>query len=168
MNGAGNVNYYKNIPHKNRHEDWFFTYFGYSKTEAKAFVYVKWADSEDTLVYDNVNHYLAAEFIIFIGRDKHFKGFSGKLGFINFNIGNGAYSKDGFKEHPKDAFGFKSGIDKLAKTADSQVQPGQVIKDSLPNGFETKRPIVEKETSSDKDLEEYGYGFWTRYLTVYP
>lgn len=31
MNGAGNTNVWKNIPHKERHTKWFFLYFGYTK-----------------------------------------------------------------------------------------------------------------------------------------
>jgi hypothetical protein len=31
MVGGGNSNYWKNIPHKGRHTEWHFVYFGYSK-----------------------------------------------------------------------------------------------------------------------------------------
>ena len=34
MNGGGNSNYYKNIKHEDRHNQWFFVYFGYSKPTA--------------------------------------------------------------------------------------------------------------------------------------
>lgn len=34
MNGAGNTNFYKNIQHKNRINEWFYVYYGYSKTLA--------------------------------------------------------------------------------------------------------------------------------------
>lgn len=34
MNGAGNVNFYKNIQHKNKINEWFYVYYGYSKTLA--------------------------------------------------------------------------------------------------------------------------------------
>lgn len=59
MVGGGNNNYWKNIVHKNRIREWFFVYFGYSKTKAQANVYVKWSDSEDSLIYDKANHYFA-------------------------------------------------------------------------------------------------------------
>lgn len=31
MNGAGNANYFKNIAHKDRHQRWFFIYYGYNR-----------------------------------------------------------------------------------------------------------------------------------------
>lgn len=70
MNGAGNANLYKNIAHKERHLEWFYVYYGYQKSSSKAYAYVKWTNSEDSLTYDNTNHYLAPEFFIFVGRDK--------------------------------------------------------------------------------------------------
>ena len=31
LEGAGNPNVAKNIPHNDKHKEWFFVYFGYSK-----------------------------------------------------------------------------------------------------------------------------------------
>jgi len=106
MNGAGNANYYKNIAHKDRHTKWFFVYFGHSRKESLAYTYVKWSDSEDSLTYEKTNHYLVPEFYIFVGRDKHFPGLNGKLGFVNFNVGKGAFRKGNDFVDSKDAFGF--------------------------------------------------------------
>ena len=47
LNGNGNANYFKNIPHKNRHVNWHFVYFAYSNQDRKARVYVKFLDSEE-------------------------------------------------------------------------------------------------------------------------
>lgn len=87
MNGGGNANYYKNIQHKERHLEWFYVYFGYSKKAAQASVYVKWINSEDSLTYSDANHYVVPEFFIFVGKDKHFPGHSGKLAYVSFNLG---------------------------------------------------------------------------------
>jgi hypothetical protein len=87
MNGAGNANLYKNIAHKERHLEWFYVYYGYQKSSSKAYAYVKWTNSEDSLTYDNTNHYFAPEFFIFVGKDKQFPGHSGKLAYVNFNSG---------------------------------------------------------------------------------
>lgn len=107
MNGAGNANQVKNIPHKNRHAKWFFTYFGYSKKDRLAYVYTKWSEEgEDSLSYENTNHYFVPEFYVFVGRDKHFPGFNGKIGYVNFNIGTGAFRKGNNFVADKDIFGF--------------------------------------------------------------
>jgi hypothetical protein len=47
LEGKGNANLFKNIPHKDRHTKWFFVYFGYSRPQQKAKAYIKWTDSED-------------------------------------------------------------------------------------------------------------------------
>ena len=41
-------------------------------------------------------------------------------------------------------------------------------KDVFANGFEQKEPVLDKQSPSENALEEYGYGFWMRYLTTYP
>lgn len=51
---------------------------------------------------------------------------------------------------------------------DDKVDIGEATKEPIPNGFENKKPALEKEASSGSNLEEYGYGFWARFLTVYP
>lgn len=77
MNGKGNPNYYKNIKHNNRHFEWFYIYFGYSKTLSKSYALVSWTDGVEDLIYEIVNHYYTPEFFLFIGRDKFFPGHNG-------------------------------------------------------------------------------------------
>lgn len=130
MNGAGNTNYYKNIQHKNRHLEWFFVYFGYDKATNNAIAYVKWTNGEDSQKYDNVHHYLVPQFYIFIGRDKHFPGFSGKLGLVSFHMGPGAFEKDlKFKEKSGDAFNFNKAIDVIFKKDEPKIDAGEPEKD---------------------------------------
>jgi len=69
LNGNGNANYAKNIAHKNRHANWHFVYFAYSNKDRKARVYVKFLDSEEELVYDNVNHYIPQKLFVYVGHD---------------------------------------------------------------------------------------------------
>ena len=38
----------------------------------------------------------------------------------------------------------------------------------MSNAFDSKKPVIDKEVKSENFLEEYGYGFWLRFLTVYP
>lgn len=47
LEGAGDSNVAKQIPHENRHLAWFFVYFGYSRSERRARVYVKFHEDEE-------------------------------------------------------------------------------------------------------------------------
>lgn len=67
---------------------------------------MKWTTSEDSITYENTKHYFAPEFYVFVGRDKHFPGHSGRIGFVNFNLGEGAFASGNKFDHPKDFFGF--------------------------------------------------------------
>lgn len=87
MVGGGNTNFWKNIQHKGRHTEWFYVYYGYSKVARRAYAFVKWTDGEDSLNWDDINHYLAFNLYLFVGRDKHFPGHNGKIGYFNFNAG---------------------------------------------------------------------------------
>lgn len=115
MNGAGNANFHKNIDHKGRHQKWFFVYFGYSKKERLANIYVKWQDSEDSTQYENIDHYFAPEFFVYYGRDKHFPGWNGQMGLVNFNSGEGAFRNGKDFKHPQNIFGLEAAFAK--KTA---------------------------------------------------
>lgn len=131
MNGAGNANHVQNINHKDRHNQWFFIYYGYSKKDLNAYIFVKWTDSEDSLNYDKINHYLVPEFFVFVGKDKHFPGFNGKIGHANFNIGLGAFKKGSNYEHPADAFGYKIGLETLVQKKPTTFTPSEAEKGVL-------------------------------------
>lgn len=111
--GAGNANYFKSILHKDRHTKWFFAYFGYSKLAREAYAFVKWTQDHNFLVFSDVNHFYAPAFHVYIGKDKHFPGFNGKMAYVGFNIGRKAYLKEIDFTHPQDIFGFEKGLEKL-------------------------------------------------------
>ena len=115
MNCAGNPNVVRNIVHKNRHLEWSFIYYGYSKNDKKAFVTVKFSTGIETIEYNNVNHYYSPKFYIFTGKDKQFPGFNGKLGYVNFVLGDGAFRKTPDFKHPLDVFGLTEGEVNLFK-----------------------------------------------------
>jgi hypothetical protein len=50
-----------------------------------------------------------------VGRDKFFPGWNGKLAYVNFNVGKGAFRNAKDFTHPNDAFGIGAGVDKLKK-----------------------------------------------------
>lgn len=63
--------------------------------------------------YANTNHYLAPKFYVSVGKDKFFPGFSGNIGFVNFNVGKGSFRKGNDFTHDDDVFGFAVGSKKL-------------------------------------------------------
>lgn len=72
MNGAGDRNHHKNLALNNRHTEWFYIYYGYNRDERIAYVYVRWLNSENSLDFNNVNHYYTPLFHIYVGRDHRF------------------------------------------------------------------------------------------------
>lgn len=54
------------------------------------------------------------------------------------------------------------------KKEEVKIEPGKPITEQLANGFENKKPVLDQNVEGPKNLEEYGYGFWARFLTVYP
>ncbi|CAK56140.1 unnamed protein product (macronuclear) [Paramecium tetraurelia] len=167
MNGGGNANVWKNILHKDRHTKWFFVYFGYSKPQAKAYSYIKWQSDDDFLNYDNTNHYYAPNFQVFFGRDKFYTGWHGKVAFAQFNLGKGAFRSGKDFTHPNDAFGIGAGVDKLKKP-DTGFKPADSDPAIKENAFNQDKPIHDKNVNSENPFDEYGYGFWMRFLTAYP
>lgn len=72
---------------------------------------------------------------MFLGRDKHFPGHSGKISYVRFNLGDGAHVENNRFDHPQDIFAFKLGQDKLFKKDDAAL-PDVPNKDVFANGFE--------------------------------
>lgn len=50
--------------------EWTFIYYGYSKSEKKAFVVVRFTTGIESIEYNSVNHYYAPNFYIYTGKDK--------------------------------------------------------------------------------------------------
>jgi hypothetical protein len=92
--------------------EWFFVYYGYSKTANNAYVHVSWKDNTNELNYENAKHYYPGSFTVYYGRDRHYPGFNGFISNFNFNAGEGAFVKgkgDAYN-HPQDIFGFGEGL----------------------------------------------------------
>ena len=167
MNGGGNPNTPQNILHKNRHIEWFFVYQGYSKTTKEAYTYVKWTTGEDSIEFKNVNHYFASKYVVFVGKDVQFPGFSGKVAFVSFNTGEGASKKGNDFTHPTDVFRFDKGKQNLFPKVDPS-KPTVDERGEIPNEVNNNSPKVDKILADTENLVEYGYGFWARFLTAYP
>jgi hypothetical protein len=86
------MNYGENL------ESWFFIYQGYSFVEKKAYAFVKWADSENFLVWENLYHQLPDRVTLWLGKDPFYPAFNGDLKLWKLNFGPGAYRTTGFEE----------------------------------------------------------------------
>lgn len=121
--------------------------------------------------YLNVNHYYAARYFVYSGKDQHFPGFIGKLSHVNFVLGNGAFRGRPDFRHPDDVFGFHIGESDFYKKPLPKPEPetdkGTGLK-IVPNSVNDNKPKLDLEESVDANLSEYGYGFWARFLTAYP
>lgn len=167
MNGAGNNNMPQNIQHRNRHIEWFYVYFGYSKNDKHGNAYVKWGKSEDTLEFKNINHYFTSTFYVFAGKDNHYPGFNGKVAYTSFNAGEGAYRRGTDFAHPSDIFRMDKGTSNLFPKGDPS-KPAVDEKGELPNAFNNNAPRIDKVMTGADTVQEYGYGYWARFLTAYP
>jgi hypothetical protein len=43
-----------------------------------------------------------------------------------------------------------------------------VNKDVLDSPSTKEKPVLDQNVKADNNLEEYGYGFWMRFLSAYP
>ena len=64
------------MPHDGRNTEWHFVYFGYSKTERRAFFFVKFRNGFLSLNYANINHFIA-EKLFFAIRDSRYPNYNG-------------------------------------------------------------------------------------------
>jgi hypothetical protein len=65
------------MPHDNLHTAWHFIYYGYSKTEKRAFVYMSLRTGTKNLNYPNTNHYWTEKFYFVLGRDVRYPFWNG-------------------------------------------------------------------------------------------
>ncbi|CAD8155329.1 unnamed protein product [Paramecium pentaurelia] len=87
LEGGGNPNVVQNIQHQNRHTEWFFISFGYSRPQKKAVASIQWKESTDKKEYNNIRHFHVPKFFIYVGKDKMYPGFNGKIALASFIIG---------------------------------------------------------------------------------
>ena len=63
--------------------------------------------------YDNINHYFAERFWLWTVKDRYYPAFSGKIGYLNVNLGDGSFRLTGDLTHPTDIFGYDKGLKAL-------------------------------------------------------
>lgn len=167
--GAGNVNSVQNILYKNDLPRWHFVYFGYSKPERKAFSAVEFRTRTETLEFKDHDHYLPNKFSLYLGKDKWHATYSGQISYFRFNGGAGAFKTEAFDKAVDDIFGYGSGKGTLIKPP-QKFNPEKRSEKVSDSPFNQKEPVLQRKLTESEleDIEEYGYGFWCRFLTHYP
>lgn len=92
--------------------------------------------------------------------------YSGKIGYVRIVYGKGAYQNK-IIEDEDDSFGFAIGFKDFGSEEEDKT-PKPIDDEVHKSAFDELKPVIEKENDSIPDLEEYGYGFWARFLTAYP
>jgi len=76
-----------------RLNDWFFTYIGYSHSEKKVSMYVRYRKDgvEQEMVQSNILHFLPDKLVFMQGKDPWHSAFNGKQTGFKIEYGPGAY-----------------------------------------------------------------------------
>ena len=109
-----------------------------------------------------------AIFYITVGSDPFWDGWNGKIAYLNFNTGEGSYRTGKDFTHPKDLFGFDLGLKVLVNKAPVKPADRPVDTNFYDSDSTAKKPLIDKEATNDKPFDSYGYGYWFRFLTVFP
>lgn len=107
----------------------------------RAYAYVKWASGENSLNFPNANHYYNAKYYMWMPREKFYAGFSGKIGYLNLNFGDGAFKDGNNYQHPSDIFAFDDGYNNLLAKSAKEVNQ-QVVQGIIPVAFDQDSPKV--------------------------
>jgi len=119
-------------------------------------------------VFDNINHYIAEKLFVYVGHDMPTNSYySGEIGHARVVTGPGAFKPGNkFDDDDNDPHGFSIGFNKLVQgQEDKKPKPEDKVYTSA---HDEKKPVVDNDKESKDDLEEYGYGFWMRFLHTYP
>lgn len=95
------------------HYTWTYFYFGYSRTERKAHVYVKFVTREHHLDFNNVLNFVPTIMYVQMSKDKWHGGYNGMLKYWYLNGGKGSYREKDYGEGESDelTFGYAAGLD---------------------------------------------------------
>jgi hypothetical protein len=167
MNGAGDANINQNMVHQGYNQDWHFVYFGYSKAEQRAFAWISWRNGVQKLDFPKARHYWSEKFY-FLLKDARYQFYSGQVALVNVILGKGAFRVAEDYGGDPDIFNFKSGSDKFKGTVAPIVSNSG--KDTLKAPVNGDAPLTKEHTLDQlpQNINEYGYGFWLRFLTHYP
>lgn len=90
MNAQGDKHIAKTEGHEGKNRYWFYLYLGYTRVGRKAHGYMMTKDRGASVFFEGVNHFLAPQFYLYLGRDFAYNG-AGFVAFVRVNLGKGAY-----------------------------------------------------------------------------
>jgi hypothetical protein len=122
VNGAGNPNVHQNVPYLGDLWSWHFVYFGYSRPKLEAFAYIEYATRKVKLNFVRLNHFIPNQFYIQVAKDEYDATFIGKVAYVNFNAGEGAYNRNPTAKLEAEPFKYALGVEKL-KPEDGEAVP---------------------------------------------
>lgn len=111
-----------------QHFNWHFVYYGYSRTERKAYAYVKFPKEEKTFTFKDINHYLPEKFFLLF-KDARYPPYVGQQAYFTVVLGAGAFRMSKDYTHKDQIFGFEKGIDSLQNKKAEPFDLGKVDKD---------------------------------------
>jgi hypothetical protein len=128
---------------------------------------VKFRTGSAKIEYTGVNHYWAEKYY-FTLKDGRYANFQGQLALVNVVLGKGAFkAAEDYQTAPLDVFGYSDGLKQFQGT---KGPVKQTTEDNLVSAVNSE-PAVVREHNLDQlppNIGEYGYGYWFRFLTVYP
>ncbi|CAD8054740.1 unnamed protein product [Paramecium sonneborni] len=90
-NGKSKVNDCKMVKYGNKLTEWFYVYFGYSRHLNKAYGYMEFTHEMAQMEFKDVRHYYAGKIYFYLGQDKFYPPFNGKVQGFMLNFFDGSY-----------------------------------------------------------------------------
>ncbi|CAD8132484.1 unnamed protein product [Paramecium pentaurelia] len=90
-NGKQKVNDCKMVKYGNKLTEWFYVYFGYSRHLNKAYGYMEFTHEMAQMEFKDVRHYYASKIYFYLGQDKFYPPFNGKVQGFMLNFFDGSY-----------------------------------------------------------------------------
>ncbi|CAD8138988.1 unnamed protein product [Paramecium pentaurelia] len=90
-NGKSKVNDCKMVKYGNKLTEWFYVYFGYSRHLNKAYGYMEFTHEMAQMEFKDVRHYYASKIYFYLGQDKFYPPFNGKVQGFMLNFFDGSY-----------------------------------------------------------------------------
>ncbi|CAD8193826.1 unnamed protein product [Paramecium pentaurelia] len=90
LDGNGEPNIVQIIPQDQQETKWHFIFFSYDRIRRIAGGYIKFQNKQESIHFDNINHFLVPQFYLNIGKDHFYKSWNGYIGKLTMNLCNGA------------------------------------------------------------------------------
>lgn len=110
--------------------------------------------------FNDINHYLAKRFFLFLAKDKFYPSFNGKIANFRILLCTGAYD-----------IKYPPGPDPKTPVVPPKPEPTCIEGVSAIADAAFDKPAVadiQLKQEQLKDVQEYGFGYWLRFLSRHP